>query len=546
MNSSDSPPGTRTIPVPAIWSVLVIAGVGVHAAWSMLDRGFLSDDFSVIYRFGRLPWSEWPGLFLKDWWDGFWGHPLPELRPFVALPTMVEARLWGSHPMGYRITNLVVYIATGWILVAIIRLLRPQAGWAIPTLGGCLFLLHPSHAEAVGMISGRTDLFSGWSLLTSFYLCLRWMLRPVGSLAPLPLAGAWFLYGVALFSKESSIVLPGLVAGFLLVYWSDLPSQQRVRKLVILFAGLASLALVYLLCRYLAFGSIGSGSLRLLQPEFLERQVSYLAWLLPVFLRALQHNYDLIVPHAPTLLAALALGAGVGLAGWAAWRRRITNAWRAVGFFGLGWYVMTTWVLAGVTYFAARHIYLASAGTCIALALLATHLPRARTIGVLLLVSAVVYGGSLYHEELSRWRRATKVSERLVAAVENEVGVGLPAGTVLLLDAPDVWNGVFTWAWTTPQSVQPPFVSIRPAWVVERPSVYMMPHAWLEHRQPARLLEAEAAVLLAVDERGQVRRETLDMTLFRAAVTTAWTAPSSLAVEERWKEFVSQLRPADR
>src|ERR1700694_5190458 len=80
---------------------------------------------------------------------------------------------------------------------------------AISIGAGALFLLHPSHTEAVSWISGRADLIATLFCLASllFYLAYGRSKR-AAHLAP-----SLFGFALALLAKESAICLPLLVVG---------------------------------------------------------------------------------------------------------------------------------------------------------------------------------------------------------------------------------------------------------------------------------------------------------------------------------------------
>src|SRR6267143_666095 len=93
----------RPPPAAPKWLVPSVLAIAVIAFLPSLAGGFLADDFAYIVRFRTLPWSEWPALFTHDWSGGIWGERLRELRPFVALSFMSDARLFGGDALGYRL-----------------------------------------------------------------------------------------------------------------------------------------------------------------------------------------------------------------------------------------------------------------------------------------------------------------------------------------------------------------------------------------------------------------------------------------------------------
>ena len=133
---------------PPPWLTALVLAVAAIAFLPTLTGGFLADDFVYIARFRELPWSAWPNLFVHDWSGGVWGQPLHELRPCAALSFMSDAKLFGGHALGYRLTNLALHLLATALVT---RLAWRYAAGAIPAalVAGLVFALHPAHAEAV-------------------------------------------------------------------------------------------------------------------------------------------------------------------------------------------------------------------------------------------------------------------------------------------------------------------------------------------------------------------------------------------------------------
>jgi hypothetical protein len=124
------PPFLTTTPARLLLAFGLVFAAALHAAWGTLDRYFLCDDFAYIARFHQLPLADWPGLFVRDWSGGLWGHVLPELRPFAALTFLIDSRLWGVNPIGYHVTNLLLDTGCAWLVMLIVWRLHSAALWA--------------------------------------------------------------------------------------------------------------------------------------------------------------------------------------------------------------------------------------------------------------------------------------------------------------------------------------------------------------------------------------------------------------------------------
>jgi hypothetical protein len=183
-----------------------------------VGHGFIKDDFAWI-RASRISGArDLLALFGKD--NGFY-------RPLVSLTFAVDHRLFGLHPFGYGLTNLVLLLADAGLLVALGRTLGMPAGTAV--FAAAVWTLDPHGIPmAVLWISGRTALVLTLFALLSAVAFVRG--RP-GLAACCALA--------AMLAKEEAVLLP-----LVLLAWSRrLP--QPVKR-----AWLPLLALIpYLLLR---------------------------------------------------------------------------------------------------------------------------------------------------------------------------------------------------------------------------------------------------------------------------------------------------------
>src|SRR5205823_6815130 len=83
----------------------------------------------------------------------------------------LDRRLWGDRSFGYHLTNVVLHVVAVLLLYAFLRRTLDDAGLARAELaaftGAALFAVHPLQSEAVGYISGRSELLCAvWFLAT--------------------------------------------------------------------------------------------------------------------------------------------------------------------------------------------------------------------------------------------------------------------------------------------------------------------------------------------------------------------------------------------
>jgi tetratricopeptide (TPR) repeat protein len=125
--------------------------------------------------------------------------------PLTFTSFWLEHQLWGFHPAGYHLSNLILHA-----LNAVLVLLLMRALGATQWVGGLtavLFACHPMQVESVAWVAERKNVLSTFFCLLAFLAYLRHRT-----------SGAWGWYGVsllafvcALLSKTAALVLPVLI-----------------------------------------------------------------------------------------------------------------------------------------------------------------------------------------------------------------------------------------------------------------------------------------------------------------------------------------------
>jgi hypothetical protein len=137
-------------------------------------------------------------------YSGFVGY-----RPVTALSFFADHWLWGQAATGYHLDNILLHIlAVGFVYVLLLRLL---GSGPVALLAALLFALHPVQTEAVNTIGYRSDLLVTIFYLASFLTFVRFRER-LSSGRWLVLSLAFFV--MALFSKETAVTLPVMLAGY--------------------------------------------------------------------------------------------------------------------------------------------------------------------------------------------------------------------------------------------------------------------------------------------------------------------------------------------
>lgn len=508
---------------------------------------FLGDDFGYVARFSQLPFSAWPRLFVHEWSDGIWGLQLRELRPFTALSLMIDGHLWGGHALGFRVTNLLIHTACA-TLVGLITLHASRRSLAVALAATLLFAVHPAHAEPVMWITGRVDMVATLFYLAAFFAFVRY--RETGSARSLIALTA--AYATAAFSKEFGLTLPLmlLVADLLWRPTALSAAPRSWRNLAAPYGACVAVFVIYYFCRRAAFGPGGTGTAlpdltsAAFHEQFAQRQLTYLGHLFPPLGTWLAEGLPLLTHHAVLTLSLIAsvvvLALGVTL--WISRRRTPPTDANPTGglFFGLGWYLVATLPLV-ITYVSARHLYLASAGVCVALALALHALFRVRTVFTLAAVALAALFGHRLTQTSSPWRDAGRQSHE-VARELAWVAAHAQPGAAVLIDLPPQLRGAFFWEWATPFALRPPFTreALDTRFVIlEDMATYYDWERWHQRPTFARLATVtEESWLIQSFDAEPTRRRAIAAAKLRAAAPPFIAAPTAPHQHVAWRKFL--------
>ena len=132
----------------------------------------------------------------------------------------------GDRPAGYHWINFFLHTANVILLFALmLRLLagRARALWAALAIAG-LWAVHPVLTESVTNIVGRADLLAGFAVMSGVHFYLT-SLEAVGWRRGAAIAGLVVVAAMGAFSKESAVVLPGVIVLY------EFASKRRWRKM---------------------------------------------------------------------------------------------------------------------------------------------------------------------------------------------------------------------------------------------------------------------------------------------------------------------------
>ncbi|MEO6574487.1 MAG: hypothetical protein ABIP89_11655, partial [Polyangiaceae bacterium] len=237
--------GDPKAPRPEVLAALV-AVLAVAAFAPAIAGGWIFDDRALILASERAhSFAAWRSWFTTDFWDpGGAGGPVAMRmmywRPAVTASYALDWEVSGGAPVVFHLTNFFWHgVASALAFVT----LRRWTGALVPAfLAACLFALHPTKAESVAWIAGRTDILCAVAILTA---SLGASLRLGGSRKGLGLEVAATV--LAYMVKEQAIVLAAFVGVEAWVVMGR-PALDRpvTKKLLLAGAPQLGVALVYL------------------------------------------------------------------------------------------------------------------------------------------------------------------------------------------------------------------------------------------------------------------------------------------------------------
>lgn len=243
-----------------ILPILVIVIVSIAIYTNTLKNSFVYDDeITIVNNTFIRDIGNLSKLFQKNYLN-LSGET--SYRPIVTITYFLDYVLFDLNPKGYHLTNVILHTFNGILLYIFLYLLIKSFvnGTVIPTvpllIGSLLFVTHPVLTEAVNGISFREDLlvFSSYISSLILYLTLRLenkkhLLQKINSNYLYFLS--YFLYMLALFSKEMAVTLPMVI-----LCWEWLRKKMLPQYIIVFksyYLGYILITLIYLYIRFYLF-----------------------------------------------------------------------------------------------------------------------------------------------------------------------------------------------------------------------------------------------------------------------------------------------------
>jgi hypothetical protein len=227
----EAAPRARHFFVAAALAVLTLAAYS-----NSFTSGFVLDNRGLLLEDPRLreASAQNVGLILDHtyWW------PYGEsglYRPLTTLSYLFNYAVLGNgeHPAGYHWINFLLHLGNVLLVYALAR--RFLRDFWPPVFVAALWAVHPVLTESVTNIIGRADLLAAMAVLSGFLFYLK-STEARGAARWMWLSALMAVTFAGVFSKESAVVILGVIAWYELVWW-----QER-KNLPALLYGCAALA----------------------------------------------------------------------------------------------------------------------------------------------------------------------------------------------------------------------------------------------------------------------------------------------------------------
>jgi len=236
---------TRTELLPL--AGLLLATLVTYA--STFSFGWVYDDPPQIPQNQNLAWSRIGFLFTHQLWASTGGMGARFYRPFLTLWFLVNKTLFGLNPHWFHVTSVLAHLAASALAFFVARELLKDASAAL--FACAIFALHPLQVESASWISSVNDPLAAGLCFASFLTYRKALAKQRDSTGWWILAGILFLF--ALFTKEVSVALPGII---LIDLWcnraGDVRSASSERRLLNAISPYAAITLLWLALRFWA------------------------------------------------------------------------------------------------------------------------------------------------------------------------------------------------------------------------------------------------------------------------------------------------------
>jgi len=204
----------------SVYGAAALALISLLAYANSFSAGFVYDNAMLLEdpRLRELSGSNIGLIFQHTYW---WPTSEAGLyRPFTTLSYLLNYAVLGNaqQPAGYHVINFLLHLGNVSLVYALTRRFLREFWPAF--FAAALWAVHPVLTESVANIIGRSDLLAGLAVLSGFLMYLK-STESAGARRFAWLAGLAAVTAAGVFSKESAVVIAGVIALYELTWWKE-------------------------------------------------------------------------------------------------------------------------------------------------------------------------------------------------------------------------------------------------------------------------------------------------------------------------------------
>lgn len=231
-------------------AVLLLAIVTLAVYYNTLHYPFTGKDAATVAENDLIkdP-AHIPLLFMTDFYYSYAGKTgCPHInyyRPILSLSYMLDYFIWRMNAFGYRLTNILIHYANGFLVFLIVFGISKSI--IISLFTSTLFLVHPVQAGAVAYISGRADSLACLFIVGALVLYVA-SSSYGGGRRRICYPFSLLVFAMALMTKEVAVLFPLL----LLLYDATYAKKGLIRaprKYLARYAPFLMILAVYIILR---------------------------------------------------------------------------------------------------------------------------------------------------------------------------------------------------------------------------------------------------------------------------------------------------------
>lgn len=228
-------------------SILILMIVALYSN-NLHNEMFWDDDEFILKNAYIKDWQYWPRFFTENLLAG--SHQVSNYwRPLLLTVFSVGWHLWQEQVLGWHLLSIGGHITVTVVLFFVLNRLFQRR--TLSFLCCLFFAIHPAHTEIINYANSLGDQLASFFMLMSLWCWLKLRVQTTSSRWQHPLHYVALVnYILALMSKETAIMLPGLIMiSEFIVGNTSHQFHQRLLNALRQMAPAMIIALIYLILR---------------------------------------------------------------------------------------------------------------------------------------------------------------------------------------------------------------------------------------------------------------------------------------------------------